>query len=150
VIERCPPKAKVTNSTLVGRADQINDLCKIGLKRAKSRLTINSPTKIRYWRVIGGHSVIEWETNWLDGADSWRGFKPQVHYVALPTGDDACYVICDAPLEQFARVGSKIRPERGPLRKGVAEAVAGRRHADGQRLSRINGRSTRTRTLKTR
>ena len=74
-----PPKAKVRGSNPLGRANLINDLCKVGLKRPNAKLTINSPTKIRYWRAIGGRSVTEWETNWLDGADTWRGFKTQVH-----------------------------------------------------------------------
>ena len=43
--EVCPPKAKVTSSNLVGRANLIKDLCKIDLKRPTTKLTINSPTK---------------------------------------------------------------------------------------------------------
>jgi hypothetical protein len=54
---RCPPKAEVTGSNPVGRANQINDLSKIVRKRQKAKLTTNSPTKRLYWRVIGDHSA---------------------------------------------------------------------------------------------
>jgi len=52
--ECCPPKAKVVCSNHAGRANKINDLRQIGVKRAKARLTINSPTKSKRWCVIGG------------------------------------------------------------------------------------------------
>ena len=45
----CPPKAEVTGSNPVGRANQINDLSKIVRKRVKAKLTTNSPTK---WAVL--------------------------------------------------------------------------------------------------
>jgi len=50
----CPPKAKVTSSNLVGRANQINDLHKSFLSRARGKLTTNSPMERASWRVIGG------------------------------------------------------------------------------------------------
>jgi hypothetical protein len=53
----CPPKAKVTSSNLVGRANQINELRRLFRRRAKGKLTTNSPTERAYWRVIGGHFV---------------------------------------------------------------------------------------------
>jgi hypothetical protein len=90
---RAHGRSEMTDYPIVGTA-LTNDLCEIGLKRAKAKLTTNSPTKIRYWRVIGGHSVTEWETNWLDSADSWRGFSP---------------------LEQFRESRKRGRPERGPM-----------------------------------
>src|SRR6516164_1681564 len=36
----------------------------------------------------------------------WRGFKTQVHYVVLPTVDDACYVICDAAVSRESEARS--------------------------------------------
>jgi hypothetical protein len=55
--ERCAPKAKVTSSNLVGRANKINGLRRSFRKSPKGRLTTNSPTEQAYWRVIGGHFV---------------------------------------------------------------------------------------------
>jgi len=56
--DRCSPKAKVTSSNLVGRANQINELRRLFRRRAKGKLTTNSPTERAYWRVIGGDFVI--------------------------------------------------------------------------------------------
>jgi hypothetical protein len=39
------PKAEVTGSNPVGRANQINDLFRIVRKRVRAKLTTNSPTK---------------------------------------------------------------------------------------------------------
>src|SRR5438128_194002 len=55
--ESCPPKAEVTGSNPVGRANQINDLRKSLRRRARGKLTTNSPAERAYWRVIGGHFV---------------------------------------------------------------------------------------------
>jgi hypothetical protein len=86
----CPPKAKVTRSNRVGRANQINDLCKIGLKCPKAKLTINSPTKGKYWRVIGGDSVTEKDTTWLDGLGERKsGVQAARPLLGVTTIDDA-------------------------------------------------------------
>ncbi len=52
-LERCPPKAEVTSSNLVGRANQINDLS----KSFKSARTPNSPQTHRRNVGIGLSSV---------------------------------------------------------------------------------------------
>jgi hypothetical protein len=57
VLNPCPPKAKVTSSNLVGRANQINDLRKSSGRGARGKLTTNSPIKCACWRVIGGDFV---------------------------------------------------------------------------------------------
>ncbi len=53
--ERCPPKAKVVCSNHAGRANKINDLRNSFRRRAKGKLTINSPTERTHSRAIGGN-----------------------------------------------------------------------------------------------
>src|SRR6267143_6145855 len=54
-LDLCPPKAEVTGSNPVGRANKINDLRNSFRRRAKGKLTINSPTERAHLRAIGGN-----------------------------------------------------------------------------------------------
>jgi hypothetical protein len=48
------PKAKVGCSNHLGRANKINSLRRLFRRRAKGKLTTNSPTERAYWSEIGG------------------------------------------------------------------------------------------------
>jgi hypothetical protein len=69
--EVCPPKAKVTRSNRVGRANKINSLNKFCERAGKAKLTTDSPKKRQFWRVIGGKLITaqrcgtEKRRNWL-------------------------------------------------------------------------------------
>ena len=67
------PKAKVTGSNPVGRANLINQLCEVSEKRPKVRLTTNSPIKSRHWRVIGGLCAQEADIDRLDQRRNLQG-----------------------------------------------------------------------------
>jgi len=53
-----PPKSEVTSSNLVGRASQINDLCKLSDDTRKQDSPWTHQRNRPYWRGIGGNLIM--------------------------------------------------------------------------------------------